>query len=436
MGALSLGWRAPAATSPCVHACVRVRACVTLPHFPRFLGYKTFMLSVHCYMVRNPDVRYFDDTGHLGLWTVVQGQITKLTRADLASLAVQSPYILMMPRTDGSFSSRAAPFGDELPGIQVLLRIALYSAWWRDLRSAEDDTKKANQNRALAYALSEGSAGEHATRQQLLDAVALANQSKFSPELREYVGRTGNEGFFKNWTSTELKAMVVSNGVLGTSLIPLWVQSLVDQDAVQRKSIFNSLATTPSMTPRSTTHLSTIPTLRFPRVEVSSRSSLNTTPRTLRGYPWTMVDAKDSVQQQTPRDVNFVLGRNFPKRNRVLVPAGDLNAHVEYTGWSYPEFEATSRGKFDSAAQHEKYLDAAGLARLGGGRSVVASMPGVFARNFTPRSKKDFQTSLDNFQVCPLSFPFSVCFWCLAQFACGAGASRVSTRSFEIVGIS
>ena len=366
------------------------------------------MLSVHCHMVRHPDVRYFNDTWKLGLWNVEPptGQDGRLSSRDLASLAVQTPYILMVITKRGSDSRRETAADDELPSVEVLLRIALYSTWWRDLRDVENDKEKARQNRALAESLAAGAAeggGDAAARgarQQLFDAVARANRSSFSPEQRDYVRRTSNQGFFKNWTSTEMKTMALSDGVLGLSLVPLWIQSLIDKEGVARKEMF-SKANTPLLTPRSI--LSPMATPRTPRVrfqDVSRESSsIISTPRTVRGYPWTVLEDLKGKPQPVARDVNFVLGRQFPQRNRVLVPAGDLNAHIEYTGWSYPEFEATSRHKFDWEANDEKNFDAAGLPRKGGGRGVVASQPGVFARNFTPYNKADFQTSVDNFQV-------------------------------------
>ena len=372
---------------------------------PWFMGYKNFMLSVHCHMVRHPDNRYFNDTGKLNLWTAkpLQEQDPRLSSKDLASLGVQAPYILMFIKTRGSASGMASAAGDELPGVELLLSIALYSAWWREMRGDDGDTQKAQQSRALACALSKGAsdAGACKARQQLLDAVMRANQTRFTPELRDYVGRTGNEGFFKNWTSTEMKTMALSDGVLGLSLVPVWMQMLIDKEGVARKDMF-ATQSNPSITPRFSLHLSPMATPRTPRVrfqDASRTTSGVSTPRTVRGYPWTAVDDLNKLSQPVARDVNFVLGRQFPQRNRVLVPAGDLNAHVEYTGWSYPEFEATSRHKFDWDANDAKNFDAAGLPRKGGGRGVVASQPGVFARSFTPYNKRDFQTSLDNFKA-------------------------------------
>ena len=97
------------------------------------------MLSVHCHMVRHPDVRYFNDTWKLGLWNVEPptGQDGRLSSRDLASLAVQAPYILMVITKRGSDSRRETAADDELPSVEVLLRIALYSTWWRDLRDVE-----------------------------------------------------------------------------------------------------------------------------------------------------------------------------------------------------------------------------------------------------------------------------------------------------------
>ena len=357
----------------------------------RFAGYKNFMLSVHCHMAKSPDVRYFNDSENLGLWRPEppRGQQTRLTSSDLASLAVQAPYLLMLSKRQGSHSSRMTPAGDELPGVKMLLRISLYSAWWRKLRGAESDERKSHQNQALAFALFGGAGNNsaHTTRVQLLDAVVQANQSKFTPEMRAFVHRTGTTGFSKNWTSMELKTMALSNGTLDRSLIPMWMQSLIDKEAVERKKMVTpfSQLSSPVGTPR---------TFRV-RFQPSERSG-ETTPRALARFPWKQFD-KEMVQLPL-QDVNAILCRNFPKRNRVLVPAQDLNAHAEFTGWSYPEFEATSRAKYDFDKIRD--FDAAGLPRKGGGRAVVASQPGVFARSFARLNQRDFCTAeLDNFQV-------------------------------------
>ena len=343
-------------------------------------------------MVKNPDARYFNGSGELGLWSPEQpprGEHTQLTCSDLSSLAVQSPYLLMSPQRGGSYSSRNTPAGDELPGILLLLRIALYSAWWRALRGVDDDKKKSHQNKVLSFALSggDGDAHAHTARQQLFDAVARSNQSKFSPELRDYVGRTGNQGFFKNWTSSEMKTMALSNSTVDNALLPLWMQGLIDKDSVMRKNMF-----TPQSTSANTLSMGTPRRLR---VNPSDVAASNKTPRGPDRFPWKYVN--EEAINEPPKDVNFVLGREWPKRNRTLVPAGDLCAHIEFTGWSYPEFEATSRGKYSFDQLRD--LDAAGLPRKGHGRSVVASEPGVFARSFHRLDKRDFQTSLDNFQV-------------------------------------
>ena len=343
-------------------------------------------------MVKNPDARYFNGSGQFGLWSPEQpprGEHTRLTYADLSSLAVQSPYLLMLPQKGGSYSIRNTPAGDELPGILLLLRIALYSAWWRELRGVDDDKKKSHQNKLLSFALSggDGDANAHTARQQLFDAVVRSNQSKFSPELKDYVGRTGSQGFFKNWTSSEMKTMALSNSTVDSALVPLWVQGLIDKDSVMRKNIF---------TPRSTSATTlSMGTPRRLRVHPSDVAAPNKTSRGPDRFPWKHVNGE--AINEPPKDVNFVLGREWPKRNRTLVPASDLCAHIEFTGWSYPEFEATSRGKYSFDQLRD--LDAAGLPRKGNGRSVVASEPGVFARSFHRLDKRDFQTSLDNFQV-------------------------------------
>jgi len=314
----------------------------------------------------------------------------RLTCSDLSSLAVQSPYLLMSPQGGGgSYSSRNTPAGDELPGILLVLRIALYSAWWRELRGVDDDQKKSHQNKVLSLALSggDGDANAHTARQQLFDAVVRSKQSKFSPELRDYVGRTGNQGFFKNWTNSEMKSMALSNSTVDSALMPLWMQGLIDKDSVIRKNMF---------TPRSTADTTlSMGTPRRLHVNPSDVAASNQTPRGPHRFPWKYVN--EEAINDPPKDVNFVLGREWPKRNRTLVPAGDLCAHIEFTRWSYPEFEATSRGKYSFDQLRD--MDAAGLPRKGHGRSVVASEPGVFARSFHRLDKRDFQTSLDNFQV-------------------------------------
>jgi len=298
-----------------------------------------------------------------------------------------------------------------MQGITLLLRIALYSAWWRKLRGIEDDEKKAKQNRALASALSggPGDAGAYTTRQQLLDAVVRAHQSKkMSPELRQYLGRTGSDGFFKRWTIMYTTTMAISDYVIDESQVPLWVQKLVDRTGAEKKIMF-STKTTPALSPRSTLHLSQVSTprearFRFQSISPASSSSVSRWSLgqdTINGFPWTNVDDFKDVVVPESRNINCLLGRHFPQRHRTLVPAQDLNAHVEYTGWCYPEFEATSRGKFDfdDLEIAGKYMDAAGLSRKGAARTVVASQPGVCARSFTPLNKRDFQTSIDNFQA-------------------------------------
>lgn len=375
----------------------------------RFEGYRSFLLSVHCYMVKNPDARYFNDSGHLGLWNPQppQGQDPRLTSSDLASLAVQSPYILMLPRSNaktGSHSSRNTPAGDELPELPLLLRVALYSAWWRELRGADGDKQKSHQNRVLSFTLSRagGDAGiAHTARQQLFDAIVRSNRSKFTPELRDYVARTGDQGFFKNWTSTEMKTMALSNSTVDKSLMPLWMQSLIDRDSIARKKMFTPRNASPGSTASATAPMGTPRRLRVSCADATAANSGASTPRGPDRFPWKYVD--ETEVRESPRDVNFVLGRHFPKRNRTLVPARDLIAHVEFTGWSYPEFEATSRGKYSFDQLRD--FDAAGLPRLGHGRSVVSSQPGVFARSFHRLDKRDFQSSLDNFQVSAPSAP-------------------------------
>ena len=56
---------------------------------------------------------------------------------------------------------------------------------------------------------------------------------------------------------------------------------------------------------------------------------------TINGFPWTNADdLKDVV---IPRNINGLLGRQFPQRNRTLVPEQDFKTHIEYMGWCYPE---------------------------------------------------------------------------------------------------
>jgi hypothetical protein len=374
---------------------------------PWWLGYKNFLLSIHCHMARYTDARYNDESVRLGVWTqrisdTAQIQDRKLSTSDAVALAVQSPYILMFSRTGTSRSDASITScgGDDLPGVMLLLAIAKYLTWWRELRGMENDDVKAQQNRNLAAALSGGVEDVWAkkARNQLLEAVARVGQSKFSPDLRDYVLRTGNQGFLKNWTSTEMKEMAIADCVLGLAMLPLWLQTLLDRNGVERKALFRPSLLTSEMsnqTPRSSLKLPVLDHKRTPRVRFNDGLSASniSTPRTLAGFPWTAVD---EISNQMSRDVNFELGRHFPKRNRTLVPSLDLKAHIEFTGYSYPEFEATSRGKYD-VLNDLRNLDAAGLTQRGGGRSVVASQPGVFAQSYCRLNKKDFQTSLDPF---------------------------------------
>ena len=418
---------------------------------PWFLGYKAFLLSVHCHMVKHPDARYFDETAQLalGIWdTGATGLGTRpsgtgspppLSKSEIAALAVQSPYILMLPRRgasrsvstpihqphglialkdssrtrgwtpdkDGSFARRQPQAEDELPECVLLLRIAQYLAWWRRARAAAGDARKAELNCALAAALSRADAtAQVAVRQQLLDAVLHTNSTKIGSGLRDYVQRTGTDGFLKNWSSGDQKEMTVSNGVIEAALIPHWMQVLMDKEAVRKKILTprpgTSVASLGGTTPSSS--LSSIsgkgsprtPRVRFANIAMTPPLSLDlptsttSTPRRLGCHPWTTEEETKAVIL-TPRDVNHELGREWPKANRMLVPASDLNAHIEWSGYQYPEFEASykglSRNTYDFH-RDARYHDAAGLAQKGAGRTVIASQPGVFARSYLRLNQK------------------------------------------------